>query len=233
MRRRLESQMNRRGVQSFLAYSELMAKDAQVLQEFLDRMTINVSEFFRNAERWQVLAQKVVPALQASAGGKELQLWSAACSTGEEPYSLAMLLRSEYPQARWRLTATDIDEKALAKAKLGEYQSAQLNQIPERMRQRYLQVSPTQFSIGGEIKSLVNFRQHDLLRETYPTNVDLILCRNVMIYFTEDIKDRLYRNFAASLRPGGMLFVGSTEQIFRARDYGYKAFDSFFYQKME
>jgi chemotaxis protein methyltransferase CheR len=234
MRRRLESQMARYGLRSFLAYSDLLVKDKQVLQEFLDRMTINVSEFFRNSERWVVLERKVLPALQAAAGHRTLEIWSAACSTGEEPYSLAMLLTAAFPRLRWHLRATDIDARALVKAKDGVYQLNQLSQIPERFRQRYVQVGGNDtFSISPEIKGAVDFRQHNLLNEAYQRDLDLIICRNVMIYFTEEVKDRLYRNFAASLRPGGVLFVGSTEQIFQSREYGFKAFDSFFYQKLE
>lgn len=233
MRRRLESQMARRGIDSFFAYYDLLSKDAQALQEFLDRVTINVSEFFRNAERWQVLAQKIIPALERSSDGRALQIWSAACSTGEEPYSLAMLLRGDFPHIRWQLLATDLDRVILERARQAEYSLTQLPQVPERFRKRFLLPGESKFRVDSSITASVELKQHDLLREPFPERQDLIVCRNVMIYFTEDIKDRLYRSFSASLRPGGVLFVGSTEQIFRSREYGLQVMEPFFYQKIE
>lgn len=233
MRRRLESQMARRGISSFPVYYDLLSRDGAALQEFLDRVTINVSEFFRNAERWQVLAQKIIPALDQSSSGRGLQIWSAACSTGEEPYSLAMLLCAEFPRIRWQLLATDIDRVILERARRAEFPMTQLPQIPERFRKQFVSPGETRFKISAAITNSVELRAHDLLRDPFPERQDLIICRNVMIYFTEDIKDRLYRSFAASLRPGGVLFVGSTEQIFRSREYGLRVMEPFFYQKTE
>ena len=233
MRRRLKSQMNRRGFQSFLAYYDFLTQDQQALAEFIDRITINVSEFFRNPERWLVLEQRVIPTLLDQRPGHMLKFWSAACSTGEEPYSLAMLMRGVYPQVRYSLLATDLDAKVLERAKQGQYLGSQAVQIPERFRTRFTVEEGSNLQVASEIRSAVDFRLHDLLSDRYPQDLDLIVCRNVMIYFTDEIKDRLYRQFAASLAPGGILFVGSTEQIFRARDYGFRVFDSFFYQRAE
>lgn len=232
MKRRIESQMNRRGFQSFLAYYDTLAKDSQALAEFLDRITINVSEFFRNIERWQVLEQKVIPELRSLRQHGTLQFWSAACSTGEEPYSLAMLMRGSFPHDRFNLLATDIDNGVLQKAKVAEYGVAQAAQIPPQFRTKFVYEKETIMDIAPEIRRAVDFRLHNLLADPYPCDLDLIVCRNVMIYFTNEIKDKLYHNFADSLRPGGMLFVGSTEQIFRPRDYGLQIFDSFFYQRV-
>ncbi|NLY53669.1 MAG: protein-glutamate O-methyltransferase CheR [Firmicutes bacterium] len=232
MRRRLESLMNRRGFESFLSYYRLLAQDREALDEFLDRITINVSEFFRNCERWQVLEEKVIPELLRLRPNQTLRLWSAACSSGEEPYSLAMLMRGSFPSVRFNLLATDIDIGVLQKAQLAEYRLEQTEEIPLRFRSRYIQATGNSLQIVPEIRAAVTFQRHDLLRDPFPTGLDLIVCRNVMIYFTDIIKDQLYRKFAASLNPGGFLFVGSTEQIFRASEYGFQVYDSFFYQRL-
>lgn len=231
MKRRIESQMNRRGFQSFLAYYDLLAADKQALNEFLDRITINVSEFFRNSERWQVLEQKVIPELLRRNPANNLKFWSAACSTGEEPYSLAMLMRGSFPSTRFNILATDIDMGVMQRAQAAVYPAAQASQIPPKFRSQYIIEREGTFEIAPAIRSTIEFRSHNLLADSFPMGLDLIVCRNVMIYFTDDIKDRLYRHFAASLVPGGVLFVGSTEQMFRPRDYGFQIFDSFFYQR--
>ncbi len=232
MKRRIESLMNRRGFQSFLAYFNLLATDKQALDEFVDRITINVSEFFRNAERWQVLEQKVLPEILQRNNGNNLRIWSAACSTGEEPYSLAMLLMSSFPHARFNIVATDLDRAVMQRAQSAVYPTDQLAQIPLRFRAKYIIERPGTFEIAPEVRQGVEFRHHNLLADPYPQALDLILCRNVLIYFTDDVKDKLYRQFAASLNVGGVLFVGSTEQIFRSQEYGFRILDSFFYQKV-
>lgn len=231
MKRRIESQMNRRGFQSFLAYYNFLATDKPALDEFLDRITINVSEFFRNDERWRVLEQKIIPELLRNNTSGSLKFWSAACSTGEEPYSLAMLMRGSFPGVPFSIHATDIDIGVMQRAQAAVYPAAHASQIPPQFRSQYIFERKGIFEIAPEIRAAVNFRQHNLLADSYPMGQDLIVCRNVMIYFTDDIKERLYRQFAASLVPGGILFVGSTEQIFRPREYGFEIFDSFFYQR--
>ena len=232
MKRRIESLMNRRGFQSFLAYHEHLASDRQALNEFLDRITINVSEFFRNSERWTVLKERVLPTLAERGKDRRLQLWSAACSSGEEPYSLAMLMHDAFPRHAFNLLATDIDQGILARAQTAHYAEGQLSQLPATYRTRFIEKSENGFTIAPAIRDSVSFKIHNLLSDPYPFGQDLIICRNVLIYFTDEIKAGIYKRFAESLTPGGILFVGSTEQIFRPREFGFRVFDSFFYQKL-
>ncbi len=232
MRRRLESLFSRKGYASFMAYAEAIRNDAVARAEFLDKMTINVSEFFRNPGRWSVLEQRVVPELLASSHGGPVTAWSAACSTGEEPYTLAMIMEDGFRGTNYSITATDIDEQAISRAIKAQYPVTALQQIPERYRARFLMNVPQGVEINPDLRRHIEFKRHDLLRDPYPRNIDLIICRNVMIYFTDDVKERLYRNFSEALRPGGILFVGSTEQMFRAKEYGFKVFDSFLYQRV-
>lgn len=231
MKRRIENLMDRRGFKSLLSYYDFLAKDKTALDEFLDRITINVSEFFRNGERWHVLEQKVIAELRRHNPGT-LKIWSAACSTGEEPYSLAMLMRASFQNVKYDLLATDIDLGVMARAKAAVYGRGQIEQIPKDFRARFLKEKEDSFTIKPEITGTVKFRLHNLLADPYPKGLDLIICRNVMIYFTDETKDKLYRQMAESLNPGGILFVGSTEQIFRPAEYGFRIFDSFFYQRI-
>ena len=227
MKRRLTSLRNKRGFDNFNDYFQAIAKDEKLYLELLDRMTINVSEFFRNYGRWQVLQEKIIPLIN----NKQIKLWSAACSTGEEPYSLVMLLRHYFPQIDFELLATDIDDGAINKAKEGIYGEKALSEVPKTIISKYFREKNSLYHVIPEIKNKVHFRKHNLLSERFEQNYDLIICRNVMIYFTEETKHELYQNFSRALKPGGILFVGSTEQIFNPKQYGFESVDTFFYRK--
>ncbi|GAA1371770.1 hypothetical protein GCM10009597_11140 [Peribacillus frigoritolerans] len=137
MKRRLTSLYEKRGYHSFREYHKDIQTNPEVLNEFLDRMTINVSEFYRNAKRWEVLERKILPGLLASK--KKLKIWSAACSTGEEPYTLAMILSNLVPLSQIEILATDLDENVLARAKLGMYPERSLNEVPEEIKRKYFE----------------------------------------------------------------------------------------------
>ena len=230
MKRRLKSLYEKLGYCSFTDFFRGIDRDKEVLYAFLDRMTINVSEFYRNRQRWEVLEQKVLPVLLEQ--NSNLKIWSAACSTGEEPYTVAMILSKFLPLSRIKIYATDIDENALQKAKLGVYTERSLEEVPSEMKRKYFRKEQGHYIISDEIKRTVTFRKHNLLADPYEKNYDLIICRNVLIYFTEEAKDLIYRKFSASLRKGGVLFVGSTEQIFNPSQYGFEVLETFFYQRI-
>lgn len=229
MKRRLTSLRERRGYENFADYFQALAKDKTLLQEFLDRMTINVSEFYRNPKRWEVLEKKIIPNLLHNR--KKVKIWSAACSTGEEPYSVAMLMNEYFPDVEFEIIATDIDEAVISKAKLGIYTEQSLRDLPEIMKNKYFVNKNGVHHIDPAIKKLIQFKRHNLLADPYPKNIDLVLCRNVLIYFTDEAKDYIYHQFSESLGPNGILFVGSTEQIFNADHYRLSLIDTFFYQK--
>lgn len=230
MKRRLTTLRVKNGHHSFASFYEAISKDKNLFYEFLDRMTINVSEFWRNPNRWEVLRDVILPEL--SAGGKQkLKVWSAACSTGEEPYTLAMILDGKGLLGQASLVATDIDEGALAKAKQGLYVERSLKDVPPEVASRYFSQEGPLFKFSEQLKKNVQFRKQNLLLDRFEDNHDLIVCRNVMIYFTEEAKNKLYHKFANALRPGGYLFVGSTEQIFTPGQYGLEPTETFFYRK--
>ncbi|NGM81483.1 protein-glutamate O-methyltransferase CheR [Paenibacillus sp. 7124] len=229
MKRRLTTLRTKNGYHSFSDFFAAMLKDKQLFYEFLDRMTINVSEFWRNPNRWEVLRDHILPELQGS--GKRLKLWSAACSTGEEPYTLAMILSDKKILSQSGILATDIDDGALSKAQNGLYLERSLKDVPKGVAARYFTPEGHIFKVSEDLKKHIDFRKQNLLLDKFDTGFDLIICRNVMIYFTEEAKDKLYHKFSASLRPGGYLFVGSTEQIFTPSKYGFESTETFFYRK--
>ncbi len=208
-----------------------MRTDRKKFEEFVNYITINVSEFYRDIPQWKVLEEKALPEL-ISRFGRSLKIWSAACSTGDEPYSLVMALSRHLPLGNIKIFATDLDRQVIAKAKEGIYPEKSILFLPADLKRRYFrQVGEDEFRIANEIKARVEFREHNLLKDAYPTGCHLIVCRNVLIYFTEEAKDRVFRNFYRVLAGGGMLFIGSSEQIMNHREIGYLRKNAFFYQR--
>lgn len=228
MKRRLTTLRDKRGFATFAEYFNAMIRDADLLSEFTDRVTINVSEFWRNPNRWTVLEHKFIPELLAA--NTRLKCWSAACSTGEEPYTLAMIL-DQHQANQSDILAVDLDEKVLAKAQEGVYNDRAVRDVPPRYLDKYFTRVNDDFKVVDSLKRMIRFQKGNLLLDRFETNFDLIICRNVMIYFTEQAKHELYHKFAQALRPGGLLFVGSTEQIFTPGQYGLETADSFFYRR--
>lgn len=229
MKRRLESLYDKKGFTSFRDFFKAINQDKELLDDFLDRMTINVSEFYRNAKRWEVLEKKILPQIYAKT--KQVKVWSAACSTGEEPYTIAMIMSKVLPLSQINIIATDLDEKVIERAKIGIYPERSLNEVPVEMKQKYFQKEGSLYKISDDIKKTVTFKQQNLLSDSFGGPFDLIVCRNVLIYFTEEAKDVLYDKFSKALKTEGFFFVGSTEQIFNPGKYGFQTEDTFFYKK--
>ncbi len=229
MERRINSFMRSASVPDYKEFISLLKTDANLYRKFLDHITINVSEFFRNANHWEILEKQVIPGLLKNRSG--LKIWSAGCSTGEEPYSLAMMLKENRVNLTDKILATDLDQEVLAKAAQGIYTAKAAQGIPPAYLARYFTAQGENYQAKDELKNMIKFQRHDLLKDNFNKDFDLILCRNVVIYFTEETKSKLYRRFADAMRPGGVLFIGSTEQIFQARELGLKSVATFFYQK--
>lgn len=230
MKRRLTTLRIKKGYNTFSDFFDAMAKDKELFYEFLDRMTINVSEFWRNPNRWEVLESRFVPEMLRKS--KKLKCWSAACSTGEEPYTLSMILAELNALQDAYVLATDIDEGALEKARKAVYIDRSVRDVPAKYLQKYYRKDNITYHIVDQLKKAIKFQKQNLLIDTFETQFDLIVCRNVMIYFTEEAKHLLYQKFANALKPGGILFVGSTEQIFSPGQYGFEPADTFFYRKI-
>lgn len=229
MHRRLRSLATARGAADFLAYYALIDSDPAEFRRFIDHLTINVSEFFRNPEKFQELFEQHLPSLVHP--GQTLKVWSAGCSTGEEPYTLAILTEERFPHHPYHILATDLDERALATARAGIYAERQLANAPATIKARYFTPDNGSWAVASRLKQRIEFRRHNLLQDEFPSGLDLVVCRNVVIYFTREAKEKLFSQFAMALRPGGIFFVGSTESIFDSERYGLKLLSPFIYAR--
>lgn len=230
MKRRIDSLIAKHGYKGYEDYVEALKKDRARFEEFVTYLTINVSEFYRNPEQWNLMDKEIIPELIGKYG-KNLKIWSAACLTGDEPYSLVMALSRHIPLNMIKITATDLDKQVIAKAKVGLYNEKSIASVPDDLRKKYFTQIGQSYQISDEIKSRVEFREHNLLNNDYAKGYHMIVCRNVLIYFTEEAKDDVFRKFYDSLAPGGILFIGSTEQIINYREMGYERKNSFYYQR--
>ena len=230
MKRRIDTLISKNKIVGYENYVSVLKTDQTKFEEFVNYLTINVSEFYRNVDQWQLLDKDVFPEL-ISRYGKNLKIWSAACSTGDEPYSLVMALSRHLPLNQIRIYATDLDKQVIEKAKLGLYGEKSVAGVPADLKKKFFTKVGPSYQISDEVKSRVEFKEHNLLKDTYPTDFHLIVCRNVLIYFTEEAKDEVFRKFQKSLKPGGYLFIGRTEQIINYREVGFDRKNSFFYQR--
>lgn len=213
VQRRLETLLARSGHRTWPAYFRHLQHDQEALASFRDYLTINVTEFFRDAQRWEYLERTILPALLRER--RRLRVWSAGCSHGAEPYSLAILLDElTGAGARHTILATDIHQAVLAKARQGgPYPANEVRAVTPARLARYFLADGDMYSVRPDLRARVTFRSHNLLLDPFEEDFDLIVCRNVVIYFVEEAKRALYQRFAGALRPGGVLFVGGTEIV--------------------
>lgn len=229
LQRRLAFFRQRHGIGTLTELASRLRTDTALRQAFADYVTINVSEFYRNPQRFADLAEKYLPAMLGQR--PRLKVWSAGCSIGAEIYTIALLLHRLTPGRSHDLLATDIDEGSMAKCRSGIYQPHELREVPAPVMRQFFFETPTGFELSATVRNQVKCSRHDMLKDPFPSDQDLITCRNVVIYFTEEAKAQLYRKFHASLRPGGILFIGATESIFEARAIGLQYLAPCFYQK--
>lgn len=230
MKRRIDTLIAKNGITGYDKYIAFIKENSTKFEEFINYLTINVSEFYRNLDQWQVMDREIIPEL-IGRFGKNLRIWSAACSTGDEPYSLVMALSRHIPLDQIRVYATDLDKQVIAKAKVGLYNEKSIANVPEDFKKRYFTKVGLSYQISEDIKRRVEFSQHNLLKDNYKSGWHMIVCRNVLIYFTEEAKDEVFVKFQKALANSGVLFIGSTEQIINYKEIGYNRRNSFFYEK--
>lgn len=232
LQRRITSLMNRHNIFNYTDYYNLLKSDKSKLEEFVNMLTINVTEFYRNEDKFQELEDKIIPQL-IQTHGKNLKIWSAGCSSGAEVYSIAMILDKLKILDSCKLIASDFDEKIIERAKTATFSKFELPDKTFEKHKSYFtyDAADLSYKLKPEICSRVQFKKQDLLNGGFDKNFHLILCRNVVIYFTEEAKDVLYKNFYDSLVEGGVFFIGTTERINNYSQIGYKMISSFFYQK--
>jgi chemotaxis methyl-accepting protein methylase len=226
LKRRIAVRMRARGVHTYDDYAKILDTDSAEYDRLLDALTINVTKLFRNWDAYASIAANVVPDLWARETN-EIRVWSAGCSSGDEPYSLGVLFHRHAATngmlaqlSRVRILGTDIDRQCLAAAERGEFDEGDFADTPDDLRARYFS-STAPFTIAPGVRSLVRFERRDLLSQPAPTEggrFDLVVCRNVLIYFDRETQEQLFGTFHDALAPGGYLVLGKVETLLgRAR----------------
>jgi len=245
--RRINARFIALGINSIQEYLEVLNTKEEEYQDFLNAFSINTTEFFRDITVWNVIENKYFPETinrKAKSKSPVLSIWSCACSTGEEPYTIAILLNECLlrtglkDKLQLKIIATDIDKDALKAAQKGEYPQQNMKNIPEQYKSKYFKKIENEtkssnfmpdfnnlYKISGEIAKMVDFRYHNFIKDTPPFfSADIIFCRNVIIYLKPEMKSCLIETFYRSLAPNGMLVLGKTELLLTNRDTGYFKF---------
>jgi len=219
LRRRIAVRMRARGVHTYTDYARVLDTDAAEYDRLLDALTINVTKLFRNWDAYAALAAQVVPTLWHR-DTPSIRVWSAGCSSGDEPYSLAVLFHHFAATTgllaqldRVRVIGTDIDRQCLTAADRGEFDEGDFADTPDDLRRQYFSRSAP-FTVLPEVRGMVRFERRDLLGDGPPPGAhDLIVCRNVLIYFDRDTQERLFEGFHQALAPDGFLMLGKVETL--------------------
>lgn len=229
MERRLRTFYAHRGVQSLTDAFPRLRSDPAHLEELLDRITINVSQLWRNPEQWEIVQTKLLPELAAHG---QLHAGSAGCSYGAEAYTLATLCHIVMPGKRATITGTDIDKRMVERARLGLFSNEDARTAPERLLKIGFDRVEGGWRARLNLRSMVRFDVGDLLQmRPQPASYDLVMCRNTVIYFAEPIRDELHARLAEALRPGGFLVIGSTERVASPGSLGLSMQHPFIYRK--
>jgi chemotaxis protein methyltransferase CheR len=230
MERRIRSFADRRGITELKEYVALLGADKDELDAFLDRVTINISQLWRNPEQWDLLARKVLPEF---AGRARLRAWSAGSSYGAEAYTLAGVCSDALPGVRADILGTDIDRRMVDRARAGIFSVDDARDVPRTQRLRWFAERDGVLHADAKLKAACRFEVGDLLTMRPASQAyDLVLCRNTVIYFTSDVKDALHARLAKALVPGGYLMVGSTERISEPAQLGLEIAHPFVYRRV-
>ncbi len=231
MRRRLEHFMLNLDFNDVTSFCSELKQDFTLVEKLKDFLTINVSEFFRDPKYFSLLTTEVFPGMLKHRN--RLNIWSAGCSNGAEAYSVAMILDRLSPLSCHRILATDIDQKCLEKARDGgPYNITEVRNVPTEFLEKYFVTTQDGYRMVEKIRQSVTFKQHDLLKDFVGVGFDLIICRNVLIYLTEEAKSELLLKFHHALREDGILFLGATEIILDATRFGFTLYKTCYYRKV-
>lgn len=230
LRRRMNMFIRNNGQAGYCDFLDVAKKDAQMYRTFIDRITINVSEFFRNADKFKLLEERfLIPLLRRKSSPL---IWSAGCSSGEEPYTLALLLEKHGAPSNIKVLGWDFDANILKKAAEGVYDAKAVAGVPKDMLEQYfVRLDGERYQVGEALKRRVRLERHNLLEDRFPSGADMILCRNVVIYFNERAKCELFKRFGEALDKEGVLFIGASERIPNAEEAKLFCPEIFFYQR--
>jgi chemotaxis protein methyltransferase CheR len=230
MERRVRSWAHRRGTPDLTAYGARLRAEPDELDAFLDRVTINVSHLWRHEDQWAKLGHAILPEL-AQRG--RIRCWSAGSSYGAEAFTLAAVSRDAAPQARVEIHGTDLDRRMVERARTGRFSAEDARTAPAAPLERWFApLADGGWEARPELRRMVRFETGDLLRMPIPAaRFDLIMCRNTVIYFTEEVRDALHRRLAGALADGGYLVVGTSERVADPRSLGLTSPFHFIYRK--
>jgi chemotaxis protein methyltransferase CheR len=229
MERRLRTFYANKGVNTLTDAVAHLASDPAHLEQLLDRITINVSQLWRNPEQWELIQTQLLPEL-AETG--HVRAWSAGCSYGAEAYTLAAICDVALPGKRISIQGTDIDKRMVERARLGVFSEDDARTAPEQLMKVGFDRVPEGWRAKLNLRSMARFDTGDLLQMRLRSGAyDLILCRNTVIYFAEPIRDELHARLADALRPGGYLVIGSTERVSNPSALGLAMKHPFIYRK--
>ena len=230
MMRRLDGFISRTKATDIIQYCSRLDNDPAETIKLRNFITINVSEFYRDLMHFETLRKTILPGLLRNR--PRLNIWSAGCSDGEEPYSVAVILDELTPGVRHRIYATDIDKESLSKAMSGgPYQTAEIRNVPQSLLCKYFNSCEDGYWVNERMRDRIIFSSHDLTRGKFAFGFDLIICRNVTIYFSNEAKRLLNLKFLNSLKENGVLFIGATETMLDASEIGFQRLYSCFYKK--
>jgi len=229
MERRLRSFFARQGISKLTDSLDRLRTDKQLLDDLLDRVTINVSQLWRHPDQWARLEGGL---LRELASGGRVRAWSAGCSYGAEAYTLAAVCNQAIPGVPVRIVGTDIDQRMVARAKTGVFTAEDARSAPAAAMERWFERTATGWQAKPALRSLTHFEVGDLLKlQPLASSYELIMCRNTVIYFADQIRDELHSRLARALRPGGVLVIGGTERISDAASLGLATIHPFIYRK--
>ena len=231
MERRVRTWVQRRGAVSLPVYGDLLRRDPDELDAFLDRVTINVSHLWRHEEQWEALRKDILPGVAAKSG--RIRAWSAGSSYGAEAYTLAAICKEAAPKASVSIVGTDLDRRMVARARTGVFTAEDARVAPQALLRRHFEAQEGGgWQASQQLRGMVRFEQGDLLRMPVARErYDLVMCRNTVIYFTEEVRDQLHRRLVESLAPGGYLVVGTSERVADSRGLGLESTHHFIYRK--
>lgn len=230
MIRRLDGYISRVADGSTEKFIDLIIKEPEAASNLKEFLTINVTEFFRDPRSWKSLETEILPELLSRS--PSLKVWSAGCSQGSEPFTIAMILETLAPRRPHKVLATDLDAAVLDRARDGgPYERTELKNLSDALLDRWFVEENGRFRVSQGIRNRVTVRRHNLLVDRFDSGFDLIVCRNVVIYFSDDAKRDLNGRFAAALKPGGYLFIGGTETLLDAAAVGFERRSTSFYRR--
>ncbi|HEY9247096.1 MAG TPA: protein-glutamate O-methyltransferase CheR [Candidatus Methanoperedens sp.] len=219
LKRRLAVRLRATKSNSYRNYAEILLVNGEEQQKLKDTLTVNVTELFRNPETYEIFGERALPEIvKSKTADKTIKIWSAGCSNGEEPYSIAIMLFEYLGGLAKRysisILGTDIDEDSLGKAQKGIFQLKQLEKMSkERLERFFNKKDDNTFQIRDDIFHVMKFRNHDMISGPKLYGFDVIFCRNVTIYFEQELQEKLYLNFYNSLNSGGFFVMGKTETL--------------------